>query len=122
MMLLDGFTVLVFHVFVLLMPVIAESTEAKFQLTLNIKTTLNFRPVRNCRLQVEFVTSLLTALRQWVGLMHLSKSLLACDILRPRKTDYFCSNDYHQSSHVAKVLFSYVSCLFVPLSQTFKTC
>lgn len=82
----------------------AESTEAKFQLKLDIKTTSHFRPVRNCRIQVEFVTSLLTALRQWTGLMQLSKSILATDILRPRKTDYFCSNDYSQSAHVAKVL------------------
>ena len=36
--------------------------------------------------------------------MHLSKSILASDILRPRKTDYFCSNDYSHSAHVAKVL------------------
>ena len=78
--------------------------EQKFQLTLNIKTTCNFRPVRNCRIQVEFVTSLLTFLRQWCGLMHFSKSILASDILRPRKADYFCSVDYSQSSHVAKVL------------------
>ena len=78
--------------------------ETKFQLTLNVKTACNFRPVRNCRIQVEFVTSLLTFLRQWCGLMHFSKSILASDILRPRKADYFCSVDYSQSSHVAKVL------------------
>ena len=83
---------------------LAESNEVKFQLNLDIKTTFNFRPVRNCRIQVEFVTSLLTALRNWSGLMHLSKSILASDILRPRKTDYFCSNDYSHSAHVAKVL------------------
>lgn len=78
--------------------------EPKFQLTLNIKTACNFRPVRNCRIRVEYVYSLLTALRQWGGLRHLSKSILASDILRPRKADYFCSVDYSQSSHVAKVL------------------
>lgn len=83
---------------------IAEATEAKFQLTLNIKTACTFRPVRNCRIQVEFVTSLLTSLRQWSGLMHFSKSILASDILRPRKADYFGSVDYSQSAHVAKVL------------------
>ena len=79
-------------------------TEPKFQLTLSIKTACHFRPGRNCRIQVEFVASLLTPLRQWSGLRHLSKSILASDILRPRKADYFCSADYSQSLHVAKVL------------------
>ncbi|XP_078359214.1 uncharacterized protein LOC144643749 isoform X2 [Oculina patagonica] len=79
-----------------------EATEVKFLLTLDIKTTSNFQPVRNCRLHVEFVTSLLKELRQWSGLMYLNRSPLACDILRPRKTEYFCSGDYRQSSHVAE--------------------
>lgn len=90
---------LLFSVFIynvcLVIPDVAEPS--KFHLTLNIKTSSKFRPPRKSCLQVEYVTSLLTALRQWVGLMNIPKSLLACDILKPRKADYFCLNDPHSS-------------------------
>ena len=76
----------------------------KYQLILNIKTTSKFRPPRGSCLQVMYVMSLLTALRQWAGLMNIPKSLLAKHILKPLKADYFCINDYQQSSLVLKVL------------------
>lgn len=81
-----------------------EAVVATFDLNLTIKTASNFRPARNCRLQVQVVTSLLTALRQWSALMQFSKSLLANDILRPRRAIYFCSDDYRTIPHVAQVL------------------
>ena len=80
------------------------SGSREFQLTLEIKTSSKFRPVRESCIQVEYVTSLLTAMRQFCGLMHFSKSLLVSDILKPRKAVYFCSEDYQQSSLVSKVL------------------
>lgn len=73
-----------------------------FHLTLQIKTSSKFRPPRKSLLSLKYVTSLLTSLRQWAGLMSLPKSLLASDILRPRRADNFCINDYQHCTDVSK--------------------
>lgn len=70
--------------------------DCMFRLTLNIRTASTFRPKRGSYLEVKFVASLLTALRSWRGMMYLSKSPLARDILKPRKAEYFCTS-HHQS-------------------------
>ena len=97
-----GISVNLMSIYLLLLADLSGSRE--FQLTLEIKTSSKFRPVRESCIQVEYVTSLLTAMRQFCGLMHFSKSLLVSDILKPRKAVYFCSEDYQQSSLVSKVL------------------
>ena len=97
-----GISVNLMPIYLLLLADLSGSRE--FQLTLEIKTSSKFRPVRESCIQVEYVTSLLTAMRQFCGLMHFSKSLLVSDILKPRKAVYFCSEDYQQSSLVSKVL------------------
>lgn len=76
----------------------------KFRLTLNIRTASTFRPKRGSSLEVKFVASLLTALRSWRGMMYLSKSHLARDILKPRKAEYFCSSHHQYPAPESEVL------------------
>ena len=75
-----------------------------FRLTLNIRTPSTFRPKRGSYLEVKFVASLLTALRSWRGMMYLSKSPLARDILKPRKEEYFCTSHHQYPAPESEVL------------------
>ena len=77
--------------------------EKSHKLTITIKTRSAFCPPEKSPIHIEFVTSLLTVLRQWCGLMFVKRSRLAQDILRPRAPENFGVKDCVEEVMVSKV-------------------
>lgn len=81
----------------------ARESLTKVTFTVKIARTSATLPER-ARIEIMPITSLLTTLRRWCGLMLLKKNLLARDILRPRnRANFGCEQELKAATVSTKV-------------------
>ncbi|XP_048578304.1 uncharacterized protein LOC5512433 isoform X2 [Nematostella vectensis] len=80
-----------------------DSPSRVYNVTYTLRVRSNFHPLDGVVMEMVYVTSLATTLRQWCGLMHLKNNLLAKDILRPRGKQCFCFNEVPKQVQPSKL-------------------
>ena len=103
-------------------PMSGSIRQQSYRLSLTLKTCLMYQFPRDSSLQIEAVTSVLSTLRQWCGLVYLRKSLLAVDILSPRRLGNFGLRDYVGEVVASQVNGSLLSRRLTLSLKTASTC